>query len=404
MRESKLDMSSRLIYALEGENVVTAKVSPNGEWLAAIKENSTRSYAAIYPMVGDYQVQHVRGTVVVSGWYCCKHLAWSTDSNLLAVANKTDVVIHNGGKIVWGSSDRRMNSDYPAKKPAYPKFDGDINQIEWSPDGKWLAIACARNVVLHNYHENYATQLGVQTWNVMWSPDSKCLVGTAGVVYAEIVMWNIESGSRRGLVEIGDRHNVVKFSPDLKTVAALCRYDVRLTDFRNRKIYHVKPMLEKPTLANRYMVDKPRPINMEWSPDSMVVACLFENKQLAIYDMRDHSTIRITADDNICYLGWHPNQNVLISINCDNNLAMWLVAKWSDKNNYLFKPRSGIRQSVFNLMCVANRLQTMQDAECEPFKGFDEEDEDNTGVRRPVPALPMGIWLMIMSLAFGNSE
>ena len=110
---------------------------------------------------------------------------------------------------------------------------GDINDIKFSPDGNWVAVAGSIGVWLYNSHTGAEIALLTgHTQSVLsaaFSPNSKTLA--SGSWDTTIRLWDVESGHHKTSLT---QHTYgiwsMAFSPDGKTLASSSYRSVRLWD------------------------------------------------------------------------------------------------------------------------------------------------------------------------------
>jgi WD40 repeat protein len=148
-------------------------LSPDNKWLAFATTNHVMQ-------LSDATTGKMEGEIVSD----VEKLAFSPDGKILAAGGSTGVVT---------LYEPRTFTEIAPLKPS--KKVGKVYGLEFSPDGKWLAVVKWDELVVWNLDEqkekHFLTQQGVK--KIVFAPNSKTLVSTADF---EIRLWDVLTGNQ----------------------------------------------------------------------------------------------------------------------------------------------------------------------------------------------------------------
>lgn len=199
-------------------------------------------------------------------------LAWSPDSQLIATDAQDGVAISPGTLQIW-QADGKLLAGYDFK-------EDQIEELAWSPDGKWLAVGRATmtdNLRLYNRQQMEAKQ--PQPWTelsghtdfiteVTWAPDSQILATSS--VDQTVRLWDTTKAT---------------------TLA---------------------------TLSGQQQV-----IPLAWSPDGNLLATGTNGHQLQFWNKAGKSVKTIEERGLVLNLYWLPDGRSLLSVSDAGTINLW---------------------------------------------------------------------------------
>jgi WD40 repeat protein/serine/threonine protein kinase len=240
----------------------------------------------------------------------------------------------------------------------------DVHELSFSPDGRWLAVACDDGVV-RIWDTATATQLRILAghtaglWCVTWSPDGKQLA--SGGPDRTVRVWDAASGR---CLHVLRGHaaavSTLAWSPDGKTLASGGERDdamVKLWDpatgqLRQTLRRHkgtIKTVSWSPDSKRLVSASfestlrfwdaesgRPLPLNQEqagplhnpvWSPDGKKVACRTSDRGVRVLDPDTGRTLHRIRGQNIdSEIAWLPDSRRLVFGCLTSTLKVWDTA------------------------------------------------------------------------------
>lgn len=222
-------------------------------------------------------------------------------------------------------------------KPSVIKFSGEISQLAFSPDSKWLAIGMTGTVEVREI----ATQRVVRTFklgqhapdSIAFSVDGAILAATAD---ATIRLWDVESGQLLRTLK-GHRGTITRlgFTPDgTGLLAADNRGAIKLWDIHEGKA--------KGSLGDRSYTGH----LADFAPDGSSIAWSGADRMVSVWDIASRRTVhrltghkdlvsvaRFSADSR--YLASGSNDQTIKVWDVDNKRAMHTLSGHGDRVDHL---------------------------------------------------------------------
>lgn len=308
-------------------------------------------------------ITHKDGDVLLS-LISCKCVAWSPNSRFVAVAGACLLIfdMHTLGSqsISHDDDDFEMYAQ-PSHTVLYDFGSEKAMCIDWSPDGKLVAVVCHTRLCVF--------PVNPETMIVLHKP----------------IVLELVNGLHSFSIENTLNH-ILLWSPDSLTLAFSAK--LRGIDVGTFWMWSTKDILEgvnkciAPTEILGTMFEK-----LAWSPDSRYILgfrmlhmystrFILIGVKTKVYNYFDFSGV--VSDGHARFAEWSPEGNLFV-INESDCLKIVNVAdltiEWSDRNNHLFAGK--FRKDVFNLMCIRHRLESTNNS---------------------LPKLPMVLWLNILHM------
>lgn len=229
-------------------------------------------------------------------------IQYSQDGKLLAIATSTGIWLYD--------------TDSGEELPQLTRHIGGVSSVSLSPDGKTLAGGSRREIrlwdVKRGRHKQTLKGHTTFVWSISFSPDGKTLA--SGSRDKTIRLWDVETGAQRWTLR-GHTDEVlsVSFSPDGKTLAS-GGWDatVRLWDVKTGA---PKRILKGHTAALN---------NIAFSPDGKTLASV-SGKEIHLRDVKTGTYKRKlkghTATLNS--ISFSPDGKMLASASWDKTIGLW---------------------------------------------------------------------------------
>jgi WD40 repeat protein len=288
--------------------------SPDGKFLASGASDHT---ARVWDVASGKSI----ATMTFPDTFDVGTVAWSPDGNYLATGS--------GGKQdalqVWDTK------TWQTAHKITPR--GFIRDVEWSPDGKSLAVAMessgAKNdphdkgIDLYDIGSEQVTSSLVYSDDVSgitWSPDNRYIAFSgASSVSPQMAVWDVSKGggqsntsntitlAERGLTGQGG------WSPDGKLLAYSAEGD--LIEVLNTSTWKVVATLSGHTSAAG---------SVAWSPDSKKIASGSIDETVLIWDVASGQLLKTLKHHDVVYdVAWSPDGSLLATACGDHNIYLW---------------------------------------------------------------------------------
>lgn len=260
-------------YGQSSGSMLSLSWSPDGKRIQGSSQTVKIWDAATGRLLVEYQPKSKQASIpsthanpqaqtnAQSGGNMVYDSAWSPDGKL--VASSVDGNAYGYEVQVWDS--QTGNLAYKLQPTANPTASDYIEQVNWSPNGKYIALTVDGNVQVWDV----ATRSMVTTYtggSFAWSPDSKMIVSTEG--NGTVQVWTALTGKTiytyNGHVGQGNAGvSTVAWSPDGKRIAS-GGIDVQVWDATTGGNVYT---------YNGHGSDQHTPIiSLAWSPDGKYIA------------------------------------------------------------------------------------------------------------------------------------
>ena len=181
--------------------------------------------------------------------------------------------------------------------------EGNINDIDWSPDGTTIAVASTRGIRLHNADDlNAPTRLLTTPESVeavAYSPDGTLI---AGIRESAIWLWTVETGAVMRVIELeGEAEarlvdRALEFSPDGERVTALSCTADKIDDYY-RQAYCTQHIQRIFSVASGDLLESfelGRVTSVQFSPDwSLMGYGLFGSDAVTLVDVESGEQVDV---------------------------------------------------------------------------------------------------------------
>lgn len=231
-------------------------------------------------------------------------IQYSQDGKLLAIAS---------GSGIW-----LYNIDNGEELPSLKRYIEGISSVSFSPDGKTLAGGSGREIRLLDVNTGaYRWPLKGHTtfvWSVSFSPDGKTLA--SGSRDKTIRLWDVQTGTRKhGLIGHTAEVLSVSFSPDGKTLAS-GGWDATV------RVWDVKTGAPKRILKGYSGSTN----NLSFSPDGKTLAS-GNGREIRLWDAKTGSLKRTLKGHpgTVNSVSFSPDSKTLASGGWDKTILFWDV-------------------------------------------------------------------------------
>jgi serine/threonine protein kinase len=237
------------------------------------------------------------------------HMAWSATSTHIASVSEENKVR------IWDAFTGQTISVYP-NDPQRGFQSGIAQQLAWSGDGRYLAVASSRSIHIWDTYENHVSaRLRSRPFSgyraISWSPDGKSL---AAAQASKVLVYQLDKKPKTLYYRYNAPVNAVAWSPD-GTHLASGGYDHMVHVWNTRKnelvgVYH----------------SHVRPISaLAWSPDSQRIASGSLAANVNVWDALSGVGIlsyHAHAGD-VLALAWSPDGRFILSGGSDCKACVW---------------------------------------------------------------------------------
>jgi len=249
-----------------------------------------------------------------------RSVAWSPDGTMLAAVSggggKTGCLgggCKNIALHIWDIANQKGITNYA-------EFEGIVDDLAWSPDGKRLAIS-SWDYLVHIWDTVSEQEIPVlkghkrMVTGVAWSPDGEWIASTSCDGIARV--WNATTRALKHEFTHVDNAWTVAWSPDGSVLASTDCNTVFLWDIANNG------KLLKMLREHRNCV-----MTVDWSPDGTKLVSGGMDKTIRIWDASSgNQLIVIDAHPKwVMYVDWSPDGSMIASASADASVRIWDAA------------------------------------------------------------------------------
>ncbi len=195
---------------------------------------------------------------------------------------------------------------------------GHIYQLEYSSDGRYLALLVPEGVYLYNVQTKEVRFIRLMTQTSMFalSPGSSQLL-TAGTNNGVLSFWGIQDGSLQVEIDLGvDGVRAIAFSPDSMLVAAsTADHTIQLYAPYNR---------QKITIIKGHQDDV---WGLDFSPDGSLLASASDDKSVRLWSVPEGLPVglMIGHENAVVDVAFSPDGTKLASASWDKTVRLWNI-------------------------------------------------------------------------------
>ena len=204
-----------------------------------------------------------------------------------------------------------------------------LNDLFWSPDGKYLALGYSTSVEIWNT-DTWSLEKEFSNGSVCleWSPNGLFLaVGSLGSVNIyETLNWKLINGIENGIPfgPIIPKNNCISWHPDSKNIAiSYWNHTIEIIESENWNVVYV--------IDKNWGMSSPNMQCVSWSPDGNYFAYGNDN-DIAILNVNswvDEVTIKSPEHSSLDGLSWSHEMSYLLSYSNDV-IRLYDVTDWSE--------------------------------------------------------------------------
>jgi serine/threonine protein kinase/ribosomal protein L40E len=238
-----------------------------------------------------------------------KHMAWSPrDMRIASVSQENKIRI-------WDATTSKTVGVYPGD-PRSGLIQSEPQLLAWSPDGRYLAVAGSKYIVLWDTREHKATsRIGNKFFSnyrsLCWSPDGQHLAGAQG---NNVLVHHLHARPKVSYYHYPAPVTAVAWSPD-GTYLASGGYD---------QMIHVWNV-ESGELTGVYK-SHTRPVSaLAWSPDSRRIVSGSLATNINVWDARTGGAVIFYTIPvgHVLVLAWSPDGQFILSGGSDCKVYVW---------------------------------------------------------------------------------
>lgn len=199
-----------------------------------------------------------------------------------------------------------------------------IYAAAWSPDGKWVAFAQNKRVLLFDVNSGYIERVleghAGKVSDVSFSTDGSILVSASGVpgVRGETIIWRVADGSRiRAFAGQSDTLYAARLSPDQKQLAS-ASYDktILIWNVENGKVLHELKG------HNEAIYD------VAFRPDGKVLASVSGDRTLKLWNVESGARLDTLSESlkELSAVAFTPDGRRVLAGGVDNRIRVWDVS------------------------------------------------------------------------------
>jgi WD40 repeat protein len=311
------------------DNVISVNYSPDGKMIATVSVDNTciiwdtKTWRRIITLKGDTEEKN-------NGNIC-----FSPDGKMIALSFN-----FSGRCIIWDT--KTWKQIITLKGDTEVKNNGNVS---FSPDGKKIATI---------YDERTCIIWDTETWeqlltlkgreegcirNVCFSPDGDILaaadaanVDKGKLTYAWngfCILWDVKTGKIKSKLEIGNRINIVCFSPDGKMVAVASSSEHCCYPWYPCSVFDTKTGAAILRLEDDFSEFPSywKVKNVCFSPDQEILAVSDEHGYCILWDTKTWGKIAIiesgflnTIDNSICF---SPSGKIFVTTSYNGSCILW---------------------------------------------------------------------------------
>ena len=258
-------------------------------------------------------------------------------------------------------SDRAISPENAANVSQIGSLNsGQSNQVIWSPDGKWLALASSDIEIYDGETLEQVYTINPSPSNIAFSPDSRFLIAAGSGLYA----WNMDGWGQIVAKPDAGYIQSVAISPDGKTIATAHEKAVKLWDIASWNVTHTLPAgsvtivafsPDGNTLAagggmagteiKLWDIESGQELNtltghtnwiksIAFSPDGKILASGSVDEKIWLWNMDSGLQLRVLNGhtDQVTGVAFSPDGQLLASVSWDLTVRLWKVENGQELN------------------------------------------------------------------------